>query len=157
MIEIKIIKAESSYQEDCVQALHKSELGKVYFPEEDKARRAIEEGFTKGEFYLAVNTDAKECLGFLWYIPNGAFHSFPYLHIIAVKEQYRGCGIGKKLLSFFETIISQTSGKAFLVVADFNPRAKQLYKSIGYKEIGILPDLYKPGVNECLMMKEIKK
>lgn len=155
MMEIKMIKAESRYQEDCVQALHKSELGRVYFPEEDKARRAIEEGFSKGEFYLAIVNETKECLGFLWYIPNGAFHSFPYLHIIAVKEQYRGLGIGKQLLSFFETTISQTSGKAFLVVADFNPRAKQLYESIGYKEIGIIPNLYKPGVNECLMMKEI--
>jgi ribosomal protein S18 acetylase RimI-like enzyme len=155
-MEIKMIKAENRYQEDCVQALYRSELGRVYFPEEDKARRAIEEGFSKGEFYLAINNDTKECLGFLWYIPNGAFHSFPYLHIIAVKEQYRGLGIGKQLLSFFETTISQIAGKAFLVVADFNPRAKQLYQSIGYKEIGIIPNLYKSGVNECLMMKEIK-
>ncbi len=156
-MEIMIIKAESRYLEDCVQALLNSELGRVYFPEEEKARRAIEEGFSKGEFYLAVNQQTKECLGFLWYIPNGAFHSFPYLHIIAVKEQYRGYGIGKKLLSFFEATISQTAGKAFLVVADFNPRAKQLYESIGYKEIGIIPNLYKQGVNECLMMKEIGK
>lgn len=154
-MEIKIIKAESRYQEDCIFALQHSELGRVYFPDEEKARRAIEEGFSKGEFYLAVNRE--ECLGFLWYIPNGAFHSFPYLHIIAVKEQYRGCGIGKRLLSFFETTISQTAGKAFLVVADFNPRAKQLYESIGYREIGVIPDLYKPGVNECLMMKELNK
>ncbi len=154
-MDVKIMKAEGRYQEDCVQALHKSELGRVYFPDEEKARRAVLEGYSKGEFYLAINKE--ECLGFLWYLPNGAFHSFPYLHIIAVKEQYRGCGIGKKLLGFFETVISQDSEKAFLVVADFNPRAKQLYESIGYREIGIIPNLYKQGVNEHLMMKEIRR
>ncbi len=154
-MDIKMIKAESRYLEDCVVALHSSELGRVYFSEVEKAHQAIEEGFSKGEFYLAINKDTDECLGFLWYIPNGAFHSFPYLHIIAVKEQYRGFGIGKHLLSFFETTISQYAGKAFLVVADFNPRAKQLYESIGYNEIGVIPNLYKTGVNECLMMKEI--
>ncbi|WP_313582485.1 GNAT family N-acetyltransferase [Lacrimispora sp.] len=28
----------------------------------------------------------------------GAFHAFHYLHLIAIKEEYRGKGIGKKLL-----------------------------------------------------------
>lgn len=155
-MNVRIIKAEDKYFEDCVLALHNSELGRVYFPEEEKARQAIEEGFSKGEFFIAVNQE-DEGLGFLWYIPNGAFHSFPYLHIIAVKEEYRSCGIGRKLLSFFEETVSQEASKVFLVVADFNPKAKKLYESIGYQEIGVIPSLYKPGVTECLMMKEIKK
>ncbi len=155
-MEINIIRAKEKYREDCIQALSNSELSRVYFSNEEHRRNAIEEALTKGELYVAVN-GVEEGLGFLWYIPNGAFHSFPYLHVIAVKEQYRSCGIGRKLLDFFEAMVAQTSNKAFLVVADFNPRAKQLYERIGYQEIGIIPDLYRPGVNECLMMKVIKK
>ncbi|SHK95265.1 Ribosomal protein S18 acetylase RimI [Anaerocolumna jejuensis DSM 15929] len=150
-MNIKISKGESRHLEDCVLALIHSELGNVYFSDEEKAVQAIKEGISKEEIYVAEN-DKSICLGFIWIMPKGAFHSFPYLHIIAVKEQYRGMGIGKQLLHYFEEAAGENS-KLFLVVADFNPKAKELYKSAGYVEIGLIPDLYKKGVNECLMMK----
>ena len=93
------------------------------------------------------------CIGFLWFVKNGAFYSFPYLHIIAVKEECRNHGIGKKLLNFFEDICFKDKDRLFLVVADFNPNAKRLYESIGYVEVGYLPNLYRQGINEHLMMK----
>lgn len=153
-MDINIIKAENKHLIDCKNALQKSELGRVYFPEEDKTFQAINEGISKGEIFIAINKECT-CLGFIWVIPNGVFHSFPYLHIIAVKEEFRNLGIGKRLLQYFEETSSKKSSKLFLVVADFNPRAKQLYQSIGYKEVGIIPNLYKKGVSECLMMKEM--
>lgn len=93
------------------------------------------------------------CKGFLWFIIDGIFHSFPYLHIIAVKEEARSHGIGKELLKFFEGFCLKANTKLSLVVADFNPKAKELYKQMGYIEIGYIPNLYRQGVNECLMMK----
>jgi ribosomal protein S18 acetylase RimI-like enzyme len=39
------------------------------------------------------------------------------------------------------------------VVADFNPQAKKFYKDLGYKEVGVIPDLYKSGISEYIMMK----
>ncbi len=149
-MNVQFIKAEPCHLHDCSLALQNSELGRVYFSGEDSADKAIQEGISKGEITLAINEN-NICLGFLWVIINGAFHSFPYLHIIAIKEQYRGTGIGKKLLNYFEE--SSKSSKLFLVVADFNPRAKKLYESMGYIEIGVIPNLYKEGVNECFMMK----
>lgn len=92
--------------------------------------------------------------GVYLFIASGAFHSFPYLHIIAVREEFRGLGIGKKLLSFFEEMVFPHTSKVFLVVADFNPDAKRLYESLGYQQVGVLPNLYKEGVTEYLMMKE---
>ena len=153
-MDINIIKAENKYLADCKVALQKSELGRVYFAEEDKAIKALSEGISKGEIFVAINKEGI-CLGFIWVILNGAFHSFPYLHIIAVKEEFRKLGTGKKLLKHFEETTCKTSSKLFLVVAEFNPEAKQLYQSIGYKEIGIIPNLYKRGITECLMMKEL--
>ncbi|WP_026881114.1 GNAT family N-acetyltransferase [Clostridium akagii] len=153
-MDINIIKAENKHLNDCKEALQKSELGRVYFAEEGKPIKALSEGISKGEIFIAINKRGI-CLGFLWFITNGAFHSFPYLHIIAVKEEFRNLGIGKKLLKYFEEVTCKTSSKLFLVVAEFNPDAKQLYQSIGYTEIGIIKNLYKRGVNECLMMKEI--
>lgn len=153
-MEINIIPAENKFIDDCVIALRKSELGRVYFPEDNKAIKTIEEGISKKEIFVAISSEGI-CLGFIWFIPNGAFHSFPYLHIIAVKEEFRSMGIGRMLLKFFEDSTVKFSNKLFLVVADFNPKAKELYLRMGYKEIGIIPGLYKKGVNECLMMKEL--
>jgi len=153
-MDINIIKAENKHLADCKVALQKSELGRVYFEEENKAIKVLSEGISKGEIFVALNKEGI-CLGFIWFILNGAFHSFPYLHIIAVKEEFRNHGIGKKLLKHFEEITCETSSELFLAVAEFNPKAKQLYQSIGYTEIGIIPNLYKRGVTECLMMKEL--
>ena len=153
-MDINIIKAENKHLVDCKVALQESEIGRVYFEEEDKAIKALSGGASKGEIFVAIDKEGT-CLGFVWFILNGAFHSFPYLHIIAVKEEFRNIGIGKKLLKHLEEITSKTASKLFLVVAEFNPKAKQLYQSIGYTEVGIIPNLYKRGVTECLMMKDI--
>ncbi len=153
-MDFKVAKADEKYVNDCKMALQNSDLGRVYFSDEDKATQAIIEGISKGEILVAINNEGI-CLGFIWFILNGAFHSFPYLHIIAIKEEFRNLGIGRKLLDYFEQVISKGCPKVFLVVADFNPKAKHLYQSIGYKEVGIIPNLYKSGVTEHLMMKEI--
>jgi len=116
----------------------------------------LEEGFAKDEIYITIDQD-KNCLGFVWIIMKGTFHSFPYLHIIAIKKEKRGLGIGKQLLQFSEDICFQNSSKLFLVVADFNPDARKLYESMGYKEVGILPNLYREGIMEFLMMKVNKE
>lgn len=110
------------------------------------------EGLQKRELRVVFNED-NQPIGFYWLIPRGAFHSFPYLHIVAVKEEYRGKGYGKEIIHSIEEQIFKESPKLFLVVADFNPRAKKLYEKLGYKEAGVIPDLYKAGVTEHLMMK----
>jgi len=148
-MDIKIVKADSQYTEDCKIALVNSELGRVYFSD---PLGAINEGISKKEIYVALSSDDK-CVGFMWVIMNGAFHSYPYLHVIAVKEELRNRGIGKKLMDYFEKVISKGYSKVFLVVADFNSKAKKLYEALGYKQVGIIPNLYKSGVTEFLMMK----
>ena len=93
---------------------------------------------------------------FTYIIPKGAFHSFPYLHIIAVKKEYRNKGIGKALLEYSENIANEVADKLFLVVADYNPDAKRFYERNGYQQVGEIPNLYRPGVTEYLMAKDLK-
>jgi ribosomal protein S18 acetylase RimI-like enzyme len=151
-MEVTIVKGNMDYIADCEDALVKSELGFRYFSEEGSARKALEEGFEKEQIYIAVDSN-NNCLGFIWYILDGIFHSFPYLHIIAVKKESRNHGIGKKLLKYFEDICFKEYTKIFLVVADFNPGAKRLYKKLGYIEVGSVPNLYREGIIEYIMMK----
>lgn len=152
-MKINIVQAHLECLEDCKAALLASRLGQEYFPSEEKARATLTDGITKGEIFVARN-EAGECLGFMWFVLNGAFHSFPYLHMIAVKQAFRGMGIGQKLLSFFEETVFVRYSKVFLVVADFNPEARRLYERLGYRQVGAIPGLYKAGVTEYLMMKE---
>jgi len=128
MMNIKVVKGNISYINDCEDALVNSELGKRYFSAEGSARKSINEGFRKGEIYVALDKD-NNCKGFVWVILNGIFHSFPYIHIVAVKSEDRGQGIGKILLKSVEEIFYKDYSKLFLLVADFNPEAKRKLKS----------------------------
>ena len=77
--------------------------------------------------------------------------------ILAVKEEYRNRGIGKALLDYSERIAHEMADKFFLVVADYNPDAKRFYERNGYQQVGEIPNLYRPGVTEYMMEKDLKK
>ena len=74
-----------------------------------------------------------------------------------MKEEYRNRGIGKALLNYSENIAYEMADKLFLVVADYNPAAKRFYERNGYQQVGEIPNLYRPGVTEYLMVKDLKK
>jgi len=113
------------------------------------------EGFKKKEIYIGLNEN-KECIGFMRIDLNGAFSMFPMLRLIAIKQRFRNKGIGKILLNYYFEIGFKNSKKIFLMVSDFNKEAKKLYESIGFIEVGLIPDLYKKGIAEFLMMKCLK-
>lgn len=154
-MNIQIEIGSMKYLEDCEEAFNNSELGKQYFAAESSAEKAVIEGINSGKLYVALEND--QCIGFMYYIPEGAFHSFPYLHLIAVKEEYRGKGVGKIMIDFLEEMVFKTRDKIFLVVADFNPGGKLFYEKLGYMQVGIIPSLYREGIDEYLMMKAYKR
>ena len=154
MRQITFTKGNEQYLKDCRDALCQSTLGARYFSSPGSAEIAILEGIRQKNLYMAFI--GEECVGFTYIIPNGAFHSFPYLHIIAVKEEYRNKGIGKALLDYSENIAREMADKFFLVVADYNTDAKRLYERNGYQQVGKIPDLYRSGVTEYLMAKDLK-
>ena len=155
MQTISFAEGNEQHLKDCKDALCRSALGEKYFSSPGSAENAILEGIRQGTLYVALI--GEECVGFTYIIPRGAFHGFPYLHIIAVKEEYRDRGIGKALLDHSERIALEMADKLFLVVADYNPDAKRLYERIGYQQVGEIPNLYRPGITEYLMVKNLKK
>ena len=73
--------------------------------------------------------------------------------MIAVKKACRGMGIGTRMLGFLEETVDRD--KIFLAVADFNPDARRFYERMGYRPVGGVPDLYRKGITEYLMYKEL--
>ena len=155
MQELTFAKGNEQHLKACRDALCRSTLGEKYFSSPGSAENAILEGIYQGNLYVALI--GEECIGFTYIIPRGAFHSFPYLHIIAIREEYRGKGIGKALLDYSECIASEMADRFFLVVADFNPDAKRFYERNGYQQVGEIPNLYRPGITEYMMAKTLKK
>ena len=156
-MNIEIKHADKKHIIDCINILQNSEIGNVYFSNYEKTLDLLSNAFTQRELFVALNNSG-ECLGFMYYMSKGVFGSYPYLHIIAVKEEYRGLGIGKQLITYFEKNASDyPSTKCFLTVDDFNLKAKKLYEDIGYQCIGALPDFYKKGITSYLMMKTTSK
>ncbi|HEY8803552.1 MAG TPA: N-acetyltransferase [Clostridium sp.] len=151
-MEIKIVKGEIKYLDDCLEALMNSELACIYLPDEKVAKNHLVEAFERKEMYLALDGEGK-CVGYIRFVLNGIFYNFPYVCNISVKKSFRSRGIGKRLLEFFEDISYAHSNKVFLLVSSFNEQAKKLYESIGYKQVGVINDLYKDGISEYIMMK----
>lgn len=150
-MELTVCVANPAHLEDCKAALLGSEIGEMYFTPE-RATSFISDGISKGEIYVALGTDSI-CCGYIWFTLDGTFYSFPYVRNLMVKSEFRGQGVGKVLLDYFEQVSFLKSGKVFLLVSEHNSRAKKFYERHGYQEVGFIPDLIREGLSEYLMMK----
>ena len=104
------------------------------------------------QIHVALN-ETGNCIGFMGVIHNGCFRKFSYLSLIAVKESHRSKGVGRKLLGTFERIGFEKADRVFLLVSDFNTNAQRFYQRLGYQKVGEIPDLFKTGISEHVMIK----
>ncbi len=82
-----------------------------------------------------------------------------YLHLLnfAVDPEYRGKGIGTKLLL---SVIEEAKFLGFkgvrLEVNVNNERARRLYEKHGFRVVEVLENYYRNGVHAYLMIKELR-
>lgn len=151
---ISIIEGDLKHLEDLKNCIDKSVLEQFYFLNKDKTYNFIREGIERKEVFVAVN-EQNSCLGFIRIDWSFAFSGAPLLRVIAVKPDYRGKGIGSKLLEYFENLGFEKSEKVFLFVSQLNPKARKLYERKGYFMVGAIPGLYTPNcIVELLLMKQ---
>ena len=100
-MNIAIKEAEEKYVTVCADILQNTEIGTVYFSDYKKTVDLLLRALEQRELFVALN-DNEDCLGFMYFVPKGVFGNYPYLHIIAVKEECRNLGIGKQLIKYFE-------------------------------------------------------
>ena len=151
-MQIKIQLAKKGQARDCLSCVKQSELWESYFKSNAAAVDDIEKMISKKQIYVALNQNNK-CIGFMGIIHNGCFRKFSYLSIIAVWNGYRSKGVGKELLKKFEETGFKQADRVFLLVSDFNKKAQLLYRKLGYKNVGKIPDLFKRGISEHVMVK----
>ena len=101
------------------------------------------------ERYVAM--DHGEVVGFILISMRGSFTG--YIKSIAVREDWRGRGLGSELLAFAEERILRDSPNVFICVSSFNSRARGLYERLGYETVGELHDFIVRGYDEILLRK----
>jgi ribosomal protein S18 acetylase RimI-like enzyme len=155
------ITITAATKQDIIPALEillDSYLGEEYFSRE-VAEPILKEAAKNKNLFVAKDK-AGEVLGFYNIEMNGTFNVFAYIHLIAVRKDLRGSGIGTKLLQDAEKRIIQDQGypffkKVFLLLGKKNRKAKGFYEKNGYIRVGTIPSLFSPGVDEYLMMKDL--
>jgi len=151
-LRFNIVPGTIEHLNDCKEAWIKSELGRVYYSSDEYLTSCLLESINQKQIYIALD-ESNNCLGYICIVFRGAFYEFPYCRSLAVKENYRGKGIGSALLKYYEQIGFLNFKKLFILVSDFNHRAKKLYEKMGYIQIGMVPDLFKKGIAEYIMVK----
>ena len=81
--------------------------------------------------------------------------AIPGARTVAVREDWRGRGLGSALIAFAEARILPETPDVFLCVSSFNHRARALYERLGYEVIGELRDYIVQGHAEWLLRKTV--
>jgi len=105
------------------------------------------------EVYIAANGETNEIVGFLILDMRGAFVG--YIQSVAVREDWRGRGLGTQLIAFAEARIFGDAPNAFILVSSFNERARALYLRLGYEIVGELRDFIVRDHSEWLLRKSV--
>mgnify|MGYP001637802563 CR=1 FL=1 len=159
--EIKMEEMQEEELEQVSSMLFCSKLGSRYYPTEKTLEKKLGEGLKEGDHILAIRSGG-ELIGLLWFQMQGAFYMFPYLHMIFIKEQFQGKGLGGQILRYFEDYVlngeqKKLKNKIFLLVGDWNKGAMKFYEKMGYVMIGTIPELFRKKTDEHLLMKECKR
>ncbi len=151
-METKIQIAKKGQARDCLLCMKNSDLWNAYFKNNSTHESVLEKMISKKQVYVVVNKN-DQCLGFMGVVNNGCFQKFSYLATLAVKKRYRNKGIGEALVNKFEQIGFKKADRVFILVSDFNKHAQKFYRKLGYKKVGNIPDLFKDGISENLLVK----
>jgi ribosomal protein S18 acetylase RimI-like enzyme len=131
----------------CANLMSSSEPWVTLGRGEEASLRIIED--PSREVYVAVSGD--RIAGFLILCLTGAFVG--YIQTVAVAAEFRGQGLGSRLIAFAEERIFSQWPNVFMCVSDFNSDAKRLYLRLGYEIIGELRDYIVAGHSEILLRK----
>ena len=134
-----------------------SALHDHYFKPHPESLSFMLDKATKNGDTLIARTSKGEIVGVMVVLMEG-FAELPYLALLGVKKGYRGMGIGKKFLALFIALAEKSGApNMFIMTSTFNVRAKQLYESVGFKKIGIIPNYLIKGVDEIMFVRPNSK
>ena len=126
-----------------------------YFAGDDRLARSLGKALARGELWCALTPDGRTA-GVMRVVPGGFCGLYPYLSLIGTAPWARGQGAGRFLMGELEGMARRAGApRTSLLVSDFNHAALAFYRSLGYWELGVLPDAAKPGIAERVLLKDL--
>ncbi len=150
---ITLRDAKSEDLQNCMRCLANSLLADNYFRDTSILQATISDAILKKE--VQVVSLHKEAVGLLRINYEGMFGQFPYLRLLAIREEYRNKGIGGTAFTYFEKTGFARSRRLFLCVSDFNEGGRRFYEKRGFRETARIENLFKKGIAELIMVKDI--
>ncbi|MCX5859423.1 MAG: GNAT family N-acetyltransferase [Proteobacteria bacterium] len=77
------------------------------------------------------------------------------LELIAILPPYQRKSLGREVMKWLERESRGTYRNNWVLVSDFNQKARAFYRHLGYRETGRLEDLVKSGYDEFLLRKTL--
>lgn len=91
------------------------------------------------------------------FVVRGDWMGGPYLRLLAVTPAYQRLGLSRAAMNWWEIDARNQGAKnLWLTVTDFNVVARRHYETAGFREVAVLDDLIRDGINEILMRKPLK-
>lgn len=151
---IDIQKADPAKLEEYKHIFDNSALYTHYFK---KKPELLEQWLTEymPNAYIAVDRNGNS-VGWISISASDAhIDGLPNITLLGVKDSARGRGIGQMLISFYVDVMTQLGcEECAVVVNDWNPRARKLYDSLGFKLRKSYGDPFIGGfVNHVLVKK----
>jgi GNAT superfamily N-acetyltransferase len=78
----------------------------------------------------------------------------PQLELIALLDGFRGRGLGAAVMNWAEAEAFHSAANIWALVSSFNAGARRFYRTRGFVEIGVIPELLGAGRDEILLRKQ---
>lgn len=131
---------------DAIMALERSSFA----PDDWSSENMLREIESEHTMYVVV-FDGEQLVGYAGVLaPSGSADAD--IQTIAVSPDHRRSGLGRELMRRLIAHAASTRARAvFLEVRADNPGAQQLYRSLGFGELGVRPRYYRGGIDALVM------
>ena len=151
-MDFRVTPASGADREWAAQLMVSSEPWKTLKRPLDACRAVLNDA----EFQVFIPRVKGERGGFL-ILDSRGLAGAPYLKSIAIAPEFRGQGLGTRLVAFAEDVFRPRSRHMFLCVSSFNEAALRLYERLGYEPVGSVKDLAVEGAAETIMVKKLRQ
>jgi ribosomal protein S18 acetylase RimI-like enzyme len=110
-------------------------------------------------YLILVAVGNNQILGYICYGPTPLTNGTWDIYWEAVARNWRGQGIGDRLMKATEREIRKAGGRMALIETSSAPayeKTRSFYSNHGYKEIARVPDFYEPGDDKLILQKKFE-
>jgi GNAT superfamily N-acetyltransferase len=119
-------------------------------------RQSVRTGLAAGDCLLVATTPQGRLAGMAWIVFGRTLTGAAYLRLLLVARGRRGAGVGAALLAAAETAARAEANHLTLLATSDNGGARRFYERHGYRHVGDLPGLARPGLDEALYWKTLR-